>query len=391
MRDPRLAFIYPPEIERLKYPDDCPFKTHRVTLVRQKLRSFGCLGGARCREVAAPPATREELTAFHAADYLDELERAAGGELTERGLRYGLGTPDTPVFPDLYEYGRRAAGAGLRAAEVILAGEAEVVFDLVGGFHHAHAARASGFCYVNDVVLACRRLAAAGRRVFCLDLDAHHGDGTQAAFYERNDVFTVSLHESGKTLFPWGGFEHEVGEGAGAGCNANLSLPAGIYDAAFLRALDEFAFPLLDAWSPDVVVVELGMDTLAGDPLTHLALTNNVYPDLAERLLARERPLLILGGGGYHVDNTVRAWTLMWRALAGEEVAEDLNAGMGGVFLGSTDWIGGLRDAPAPPSPEQARNVDAALDQALTAARTALAPWHPRAFPACAACAGPSS
>ena len=154
----------------------------------------------------------------------------------------------------------------MTAADLLLAGEADIVFNLLGGFHHARPEKAAGFCYINDVVLACLRLAEAGKRVACLDVDAHHGDGTQEAFYRRNDVLTISLHESGKTLFPWGGFESEMGEGPGLGYNVNVPLPAGTYDEAFLVAFDQIVVPLLQAYHPDILVLELGMDTLAGDP-----------------------------------------------------------------------------------------------------------------------------
>ena len=124
------------------------------------------------------------------------------------------------------------------------------VFNLLGGFHHAMAERAGGFCYLNDVVLACMRLADAGKRVLYLDVDAHHGDGVQAAFYNRKDVMTISMHESGKTLFPWGGFENEIGEGAGSGYNVNVPLPAETYDEAFLWAFDRVVVPLVEAYFP---------------------------------------------------------------------------------------------------------------------------------------------
>ncbi|MCB1128526.1 MAG: acetoin utilization protein AcuC [Verrucomicrobiae bacterium] len=376
MSDRRLAFIYAPEIEELPYPEDCPFKTQRAGLARQRLRSFGSLGGGDRLEVTPQPAGIEDLQRFHTPAYLEQLQRAARGDLTVEALHLGLGGADTPVFPAMFDYGRWAAGAGLTAADLLLEGRADIVFNLLGGFHHAFAARAGGFCYLNDVVLVCDRLASAGRRVFCLDVDAHHGDGTQAAFYQRADVFTVSIHESGRTLYPWGGWESEIGEAGGEGFNGNLGLPAGCHDAAFVRALDEFALPLLKAYAPDVVVVELGMDTLAGDPLTHLAMTNNVCVELASRLLACDRPLLIIGGGGYHVENTVRAWSLAWRAFAGEEEEHDLSLGMGGVFLGSSEWAGGLRDPERPVDPRQGREVDAALDQALTRAQEKLFPRH---------------
>ena len=367
MRDRKLAFIYSPEIEGLNYPLDCPFKTQRSGLTRQRLKSLGMLNSESRVEVAPRKASRAELERFHTARYLDEVQRAAGGDLTVDGLRMGLGGPDTPVFKGMFEYGAWASGAALTAADLLLAGQADIVFNLLGGFHHAMAERAAGFCYFNDVVLACLRLARARKRVLYLDLDAHHADGVQAAFYRRKDVMTISLHESGKTLFPWGGFENEIGEGPGLGFNVNVPLPAGTYDEAFLTAFNRIVIPLLDHYAPEVIVLELGMDTLAGDPLTHLGLTNNVVVDVMKRLMDFERPLYVAGGGGYHVENTVRGWTLAWRTGCGEDDQDDFSLGLGGVMLASTEWAGGLRDRELPVTPQQRQAIEPELRATIDA------------------------
>lgn len=378
MNSRRLVFLYGNEPAALRYPADCPFKPERAALTRQRLRELGLLEAPARREVAPRRARLAELEAIHTPRYLEELQRAAAGELTVDGLYMGLGGPDTPVFPDLFNYGAWACGAGLVAAELLLAGEADVVFNLWGGFHHAMAERAAGFCYLNDVALACHHLAAAGQRVAYVDIDAHHGDGVQAAFWRRPNVLTVSLHESGKTLFPWGGFEGEIGEGPGAGYNVNLPLPAGTYDAAYLEAYEAVVVPLLAAYRPQVIVLELGLDTLAGDPLTHLALTNNAPTRVLEHLLSLEVPLLVAGGGGYHVENTVRGWTLAWAVCAGELGTENPGhlSTLGGVFLGSTEWLGGLRDPERPVTPEQRRQVEPALRASVDAVRRNVFPYH---------------
>lgn len=365
MSDRKLAFLCPPEIEALSYPPDCPFKTQRAGLTRLRLKSFGLLGDENRFEVPARRASLEELKQFHTARYLDELQRAAGGDLTVEGLQMGLGGPDTPVFKSMFEYGAWACGAGLTAADLLLQGKADIAFNLLGGFHHAMAKRAAGFCYLNDVALACMRLAGAGRRVLYLDVDAHHGDGVQAAFFGRNDVMTISMHESGKTLFPWAGFENEIGKGAGRGYNVNIPLPAGTYDEAFMTAFDRVVVPLSGAFNPDVLVLELGMDILAGDPLTHLRMTNNVVVEIAERLLRLNCPILVAGGGGYHVENTVRGWALAWRTFCGENDECDFGLGMGGVMLASTEWAGGLRDRALAVSAEQRRAVEPELQAGI--------------------------
>ena len=364
MSNRTLAFLYPSETERLSYPPDCPFKSQRAELTRQRLISFGLLGGEGRLEIAPPPASLNQLQWFHSARYLEELQRAAAGDLTVQGWNMGFGGPDTPVFKDMFEWGAWACGAGLTAADLLLQHKADVAFNLLGGFHHAMAERAAGFCYLNDVVLACLRLAGAGRRVLYLDVDAHHGDGVQSAFYRRDDVLTISLHETGRTLFPWGGFENEIGEGLGLGFNVNVPLPPLTYDEAFLMAFGRVVLPLLEAYAPDVIVLELGMDTLAGDPLTHLRMTNNIVVEILEPLLRYGCPLLVAGGGGYHIENTVRGWALAWRTCCGEEV-EDFAMGMGGVMLANTEWAGGLRDRTLAVTAEQRQAVEPELQATI--------------------------
>jgi acetoin utilization protein AcuC len=209
-----------------------------------------------------------------------------------------------------------------------------------------------------------------------LDVDAHHGDGVQEFFYRRSDVLTISLHESGRTLFPWGGFENEVGEGEGQGYNLNVPLPALTYDEAFLRAVDEVVMPVLAAVPRDALVLELGMDTLAGDPLTHMCLTNNAHVELVRRLVRLDKPVLVLGGGGYHVQNAVRGWARSWRAFLGEEEWEDFGLGLGGVMLESTEWAGGLRDRELPVTPARRASVEPELAATLQRVKQEVFRYH---------------
>jgi len=389
MNERNLAFLYSPEIEALSYPLDCPFKVQRAGCTRLRLQSFGLLGDENHFEVAPRRASVADLKQLHSAHYLEAMQRAAEGDLTVDGLNMGFGGPDTPVFKNMFEFGAWACGAGLTGADLLLQGRADIAFNLLGGFHHAFPERAAGFCYLNDVALACMKLAEAGKRVLYLDVDAHHGDGVQAAFYGRKDVMTISLHESGKTLFPWGGFEDEIGEGAGRGYNVNVSLPAETYDEAFLTALDAVAMPLAHAFAPDVLVLELGMDILAGDPLTHLRMTNNVVVEIIERVLKLNCPILVAGGGGYHVENTVRGWALAWRTLCGENDDTDFALGMGGVMLASTEWAGGLRDRVLPVSAEQRAAVEPELRTSIETVISNVFPLHGLEAPSLGRAASP--
>jgi len=376
MNERTLAFLYAPELDKLSYPDDCPFKTQRLGLTRQRLLYLGLLGGPGRLELAPRPATRAELEAIHTPRYLDELQRAAAGDLTVAGVQMGLGGPDTPVFKDMYAWGAWACGGALVAAECLLAGRADIVFNLAGGFHHAFPEQAGGFCYLNDVALACQRLAAAGKRVAYVDIDAHHGNGVQEVFYRRKDVLTISLHETGRTLYPWSGFENEIGEGPGTGFNVNVPLPPETYDEAFLRAYRGIVPPLLRAYNPDVIVTEMGMDILAGDPLTHLSLTNNVVAEIARQLLSFGRPLLVAGGGGYNVEHTVRGWTLAWHTFANDEDEDVFSLGIGGVLMGSSEWVGGLRDRQLPVPTDRRQRVDTELDATLRTLRQTIFKHH---------------
>ena len=176
------AFIHSDEIERYHYPPECPFKTERAAATKLILSSMGLYIVDSASEVPPKPATESELLLFHEPEYLEALRRVTQGDFRAEDLHRGIGTQDTPVFPDLYPYAELAAGATIRGVELILTGTVSYVFNPSGGFHHAFPAAAGGFCYINDVVIGCKILKANGKRVFCLDLDAHHGNGTQTAF-----------------------------------------------------------------------------------------------------------------------------------------------------------------------------------------------------------------
>ena len=373
----RAAFIHSSELERYSYPSDCPFRSERAARLRELLASMGLLSGPQQQVEAFQAAPREVLETFHTSEYLDILEDASQGHMDVQGLWMGLGTEDCPVFRGMYAYSALAAGASIKAAELIAAGAADVAFNPSGGYHHAHPDRAGGFCYINDVVLACLRLRQELQRVLFIDIDAHHCDGVEAAFAERRDVMTVSLHETGKLLFPGTGFPEDIGSGEGAGYSVNVPLPPGTYDEAYLDAFRQIVCPLMEAYGPSAVVMEIGMDCLAGDPLAHLSLTNNACAEAVRLVRSFGRPVLAVGGGGYHVDNCVRGWALCWSVLCGaEQRQEDLSLGLGGVMLGSADWQGGLRDRAKPPGPEQRGLVDRELAETVEKVKRLVFPRH---------------
>ena len=320
----KKIFIHSARLEQLPYPAECPFDTDRAGQVRKILASKDMLAGADRVEIEPEPATRKELEIFHSADYLDVLELANDGRFNVGWLTMGLGTGDCPVFEGVNEYGVLSTGATLTGAKEILSGDAQIAFNPSGGLHHAMAGRASGFCYINDVALGCLYLANNGRKVLYLDVDVHHGDGVQAACYDRDDVMTVSLHQTGQTLFPGTGFEDEIGKNAGRGYSVNVPLPPGTYDEIYINAFKNVVLPLIESYKPDVFVCQLGADGLLGDPLASFCLTNNAYVEVISELLKFDRPILATGGGGYNIENTVRAWSRAWATLCGDAKADEL-------------------------------------------------------------------
>jgi acetoin utilization protein AcuC len=369
------VFVYSRELEKYPYPPEHPFNTIRAKRVREIINSMGLLSGAGRREAAPEPAERVILKKFHSARYLHVLKEASEGKFHAEALGMGIGTSDCPVFKGLYEGAVLAVGGTLVGAKLILSGEADVVFNPSGGFHHARPERASGFCYINDVALACMVLAEEGKRVLYLDVDVHHGDGVAYAFYGRRDVMTISLHQNPGTLFPGTGFEDEVGSGEGEGYCVNVPLPICTFDEAYMKAFEALVLPLIGVFKPDVFVFELGADALAGDPLANLYLTNNVYIEIINHLLSFNKPILATGGGGYNVDNTVRAWALAWSVLCGAD-SENQEHALGGVMLGNTEWQGGLRDQVLAVSSQHRDAVMPALNETLERLKATLFPLH---------------
>lgn len=372
-----IIFLYTPEYEKNGYPDACPFNSHRAGKTREMLQSMGMLGGNGRSEAAPVTAARDDLERFHVAAYLDAIRKAEQGDLSPAAFAMGLGTPDCPVFKGMYDHAALTCGASLTGMRHLLAGSARAAFNPAGGYHHAMPARAAGFCYMNDVVLACMLAAEAGHKVLFLDIDVHHCDGVQHAFNERRDVLTVSLHESGNTLFPGTGFEADIGEGEGRGFSVNIPLPVGAYDAVYLKAFREAALPVMEAYAPDMIVLELGMDALSGDPLAHLHLTNNVHADIIGRVMKFGKPILVTGGGGYHIENTVRGWALAWSVLCGDQsYHDDMVMGMGGVMLENTDWTGGLRDRVLLSDAGKRSGIDREVREVIGRVRKLVFPLH---------------
>ncbi len=315
----RGIFLYNPAVVQFDYGTAHPFRLERIWLTEHLCRRLGLFEGTDREVRDFPQATREDLLVAHDSIYLDVLEAVSMGVHTPTLFVHGLGSGDNPVFPGLWDYALFTVGGTLEAARLIADGTASRVFHPGGGLHHALRKRASGFCYVNDVVVGISHLLEQGKRVFYFDIDAHHGDGVEQAFYENPRVFTFSMHQDGRTLFPGSGFVNEVGRGEGTGFAANAPLLPYMADGTYLRVWDEVVEPLIRAYRPDVLVTELGADALQGDPLASLGLHLPAWWTILKRIEALGIPWLAVGGGGYDLANAMRAWTLAWGAMIGWE------------------------------------------------------------------------
>jgi acetoin utilization protein AcuC len=313
-------------------------------------------------EVRTPElAPVEVLRAFHTDEYVSTLEQANQGTSEEWMLSIGLGTLECPVYKGVFDYHRLVAGCALAGVAALAEPDVQIVMAPTGGMHHAGSDFASGFCYLNDPVLAIKRFLDEGKRVLYLDIDAHHGDLVQEAFYAEDRVLNISIHESPETLFPFHtGFVHETGEGPGEGYNVNVPLASGTGDEVYALAFNRIVPPLAEAFDPDVVVSVIGPDGLSADPMTHLMLTTRGYCNAVGWLRRFGRKTLVLGGGGYVLESVARAMTLAWATLNDVSLCDDAELLFGGMFRG--DGLPSLHDLPVfIPEGSQRQARDAAL------------------------------
>ncbi|HZB04471.1 MAG TPA: acetoin utilization protein AcuC [Actinomycetota bacterium] len=358
----RVVLVYSPELVAYDHGPEHPLKPVRVMLTRELIRAYGIVDG-RVEEFPARIAADEELHLVHTMRYVDAVKRAGAGEPGE-WFRFGFGPGDNPIFPGMHEASARVAGASLVAAEEVLSGQAEHAFSPAGGLHHAMPERASGFCVYDDPALAIAWLLRRGvERVAYVDVDVHHGDGPQAVFWDDPRVLTISVHESGRYLFPGTGFPDERGGGDAEGTKANVPLPPYTSDDGWLEAFRAVVPSRVRDHRPDVLVTQLGCDTHHTDPLAHLALSTRAYREAAAELhgLAHEAAggrWVATGGGGYQWARVVpRAWTIYFAEMADAELDDDIPV----EWLDLAAEVGGrgVPDRLSESSPSAAEDLDA--------------------------------
>lgn len=356
------ALVYTPALDSYDFGPGHPLRPERVSLAVHLLSDYGLTSTrdhsatSGLRPLPVTPADAESLLRVHDPAYVEAVMRASADPGAPAG--HGIGPGDTPAFRGMHEAAALVAGASCTGMRSLLAGDAHRVLAPAGGLHHAHRDRAAGFCVYNDAAAAIALALAHDPRirVAYVDIDAHHGDGVQEAFYTEPRVLTVSIHEDGRYLYPGTGSYRERGEGPGAGTALNIPLPPYATPECYLLAFDRVVAPSVREFAPDILVTQNGADAHWSDPLTTLGMTIPGYESLFARLavLAEEVThgrMLALGGGGYSWQTVVpRAWALLGASLVGVTLPDELPHAWQELVRGyGAEPPDSLRDDTAPP------------------------------------------
>lgn len=323
----RTAFIYSEDLSSHVLRDGHPMRPIRLKWTHDLLDALESFSSGNSIVIKPVSASDEDVLSNHTLDYLKAVKNLSAGTALEKAELFGFSTAgDNPIYSGMYEAALLSAGASLVATNLALSGDVEVAFSISGGLHHAMPASASGFCIFNDPAIVINTLLNRGLRVVYLDIDAHHGDGVQHSFYDTDSVLTISLHESGQSLFPGTGSVDEKGIGNGEGYSVNLPLAPYTGDEVYNWAFENIVPPLIDAFDPDCVVTQLGIDTYHSDPLTHLYLSSEGFTSIirSTKKIVQGLPWIALGGGGYNLSAVARCWSLAYGVMSGQDLTDDL-------------------------------------------------------------------
>jgi acetoin utilization protein AcuC len=330
----RAIIVHDRAMEEYGFGEGHPFNPLRIRMTLELCEALGLLGNEDY--VAPDHALDDDLRLVHSLPYIRQVQEAGRGEgdATEQ-RRYGIGTQDNPVIFGVHEACAHVVGAVMEACRAVMSGRADHAMCISGGLHHALRSQASGFCFYNDAGVAIARLKKEhpGIRIAYVDTDAHHGDGVQWMFYDDPEVLTVSMHESGRYLFPGTGGVEEKGEGDGVGYAVNLPLEPFTDDESWISAFEAVVPEALRAFGPDLILSQNGCDGHALDPLTHLSATTRLYEHVPNRVHELAHELcdgrwVATGGGGYDIWRVVpRAWTALWSVVSHGELPDEVDGG----------------------------------------------------------------
>ncbi|KAJ5667221.1 Histone deacetylase RPD3 [Penicillium longicatenatum] len=319
----KVAYFYDSDVGNYAYVSGHPMKPHRIRMTHSLVMNYGLY--KKMEIYRAKPASKYEMTQFHTDEYIDFLAKVTPDNMdqfSKEQSRYNVGD-DCPVFDGLFEFCGISAGGSMEGAARLNRGKCEVAVNWAGGLHHAKKSEASGFCYVNDIVLGILELLRFKQRVLYVDIDVHHGDGVEEAFYTTDRVMTVSFHKYGE-YFPGTGELRDIGVGAGKNYAVNFPLRDGINDASYQSIFEPVIKSVMEWYRPEAVVLQCGGDSLSGDRLGCFNLSMRGHANCVNFIKSFDLPTLILGGGGYTMRNVARTWAFETGILVGDNLESEL-------------------------------------------------------------------
>ncbi|EGO02405.1 hypothetical protein SERLA73DRAFT_178334 [Serpula lacrymans var. lacrymans S7.3] len=360
----RVAYYYDGDVGSFTYGLGHLMKPHRMRVAHDLITAYGMLD--KMHVLRPKRASAKTMTSFHTDEYVHFLSRVTpetAEELTYHGTRFLMGD-DNPPFEGVFDFCSISAGGSICAAERIASGSADIAINWAGGLHHAKKREAAGFCYINDIVLGILELLRTFPRVLYVDIDCHHGDGVEEAFYTTDRVMTCSFHKFGE-YFPGTGTQDDKGKGKGKGYAVNVPFKDGLTDEAFKSVFEPVVARCLEVFRPSVVVLQCGGDSIAGDKLGCFNITMHGHAHCVQFIRKKNIPLILLGGGGYTVKNVARAWAYETACALGIEDTIDPNLPWNEYF----EWFGPRYRLEVLPNNMEDYNVrDGALDKVRTTA-----------------------
>ena len=336
------------------------------------LHAYGALDHPSAMLVSPRRSKDQEVLTFHSREYLEGVRSLNVSGSSEDAHSFNFGPGDNPAYAGIYDAASLSTGASLTAVELLLSDEVDRAFSISGGLHHAMPGYAYGFCVFNDPVIAINALLKKGLKVAYVDIDCHHGDGVQLAYYDTDAVLTISVHESGTFLFPGTGHVQETGAGRGRGYSVNLPLYPYTRPDLYLWAFREVVPPLLERFGPDVLVTQLGIDSHFKDPITHLAQSVQGFTEAVGSFAGAAPKWLALGGGGYDLQAVARAWASAFGVMASIELPDEIPA-----VYNERYGVRSLSDSEELELTEQvARDAKSFAESSVRAVRQLVFPMH---------------
>ncbi|KAJ3425251.1 histone deacetylase [Anaeramoeba flamelloides] len=325
MEKKKVAYIYDPAFNTFDYGSEHPMKPQRIGMTHELIESYQLL--PKLQVYKSPSMEINELLEFHDEKYLQFLQKVNPENEEQFSKEMEIYNPeeDCPIFKGLFEYSCLQAGSSKLGAKLLNDKEVEIAINWSGGYHHARKSQASGFCFVNDIVLAIQELLKHHTRVLYIDIDIHHGDGVETAFFSSNRVMTCSFHKYEDDWWPYTGKVSRIGTGKGENYSVNVPLKDNIDDEQYIYIFKKTMKEVIDRFQPNAIVMQCGCDTLAGDIIGDFNLTLEGPAECVRFIRQYNLPLLVLGGGGYTPKNVARCWTYLTSLLIdGKKLEKEL-------------------------------------------------------------------